>query len=238
MQIDKIVRQAPKEMQAMLASVFNYNSDFVLNKKQEGLLEKILFAMSVVDRKYFYPGVEAYDDTAMPIGGGQTISQPSTVARMLLLAGLEEGDDVLEVGSGSGWNASLLAFLVYPGSVVSVERLAELKEKAEDNLKQLKNCLEERKPEIYEKLGKIEFYAENIFERGKVWERKYDKIIITAGIEYSQEKKIEILARNLLEEKGVLVCPYVSGPLLVYKKEGELKKEETKESYVFVPLLE
>jgi len=236
---EKIIRLAKKRMQGMLFSVLDYNSSFSLNKEQGLLLQKILFAMSIIDRKFFYEGKEAYADYALPIGEGQTISQPSTVVRMLVLAKLKEGDDVLEVGTGSGWNASLIAFIVYPGHVTSVERVNVLKERAESNLSALRNHLKQKSPQDVQKIGKINFYAENIFVKGKAWKKRYDKIIITAGIEVGEEKKIEFLARRLLKQGGLLICPYVSGPLMIYKKEkhGKLKKEETEESYVFVPLL-
>jgi protein-L-isoaspartate(D-aspartate) O-methyltransferase len=235
---DKIIKKAKKEMQEMLRSVLDYNSMFLENEEQEKLFERILFAISVIDRKYFYEGREAYADYSLPIGEGQTISQPSTVARMLLLADLKERDAVLEVGTGSGWNASLISFLVFPGHVTSVELFVRLKEKAESNLQNLRNHLKQTKPEVYEKLEKINFFAESIFEKGKVWKRKYDKIIITAGIEPGQEKKVEMLAKKLLKQNGILICPHTSGPLIIYRKKGKLKKETTRESYVFVPLLD
>lgn len=235
---EKIIKFSSARMREMLSSVLDYNSMFLDDEKQELLLQRILFAISVIDRKYFYEGREAYSDTALPIGEGQTISQPSTVARMLLLANLQKGDDVLEIGTGSGWNASLIAFLVYPGSVVSVERINSLKEKAEANLRNLRNYLKERRPQDIQMVEKINFYAENIFDSKKARNKKYDKIIITAGIEKGQEKKIELLAKNLLQQKGILICPYISGPLLIYRKLGILKKSFTREHYVFVPLLE
>ena len=237
MGVEGILKRAGR-MKEMLESVYGYNSSFLLDKKQKELLERILFAMTIVDRKFFYHGGEAYLDSALPVGEGQTISQPSTVARMLLLAELEEGDDVLEVGSGSGWNASLISFLVYPGNVASVERFLSLKEKAWKNLSELRNYLKQNKPENHIKLSKVNFHAENIFEKGKAWKNKYDKIIITAGINEGEEDKIEMLAKNLLKNKGLLICPHISGPLIMLRKDGGLKKSYTKEEYVFVPLLQ
>lgn len=233
---EKIIKFAPERMKEMLSSVLDYNSIFLKNKEQEKLLARILFAISVVDRKYFYEGKEAYYDTALPIGKGQTISQPSTVARMLLLGELKEGDDVLEIGTGSGWNASLIAFLVYPGYVNSVELHVELKEKAERNLDDLRNYLKQKKPQDIQKLQKINFFAQNIFK----WKlkKKYDKIIVTAGINEGQEEKIKELARNLLKQNGILICPYTSGPLLIFRKKGKLIIQRTKEQYVFVPLID
>lgn len=239
--VEKIIKASDKKMQEMLNSVDAYNSSFVKNEKQEKLLERIIFAMSVIDRRFFVSEVEeSYLDTALPIGEGQTISQPSTVARMLLLAELEEGDDVLEVGTGSGWNACLIAYLVYPGCIISVERLARLKEMAERNLSLLKKQLQQKKQEIYQRLQKINFLAENVFEKGRVWKRKYDKIIFTAGMSNVKiEGKVEALAKELLKDEGVLACPYTAGHISVFKKQqGRLKRFTTRESYVFVPLLD
>jgi protein-L-isoaspartate(D-aspartate) O-methyltransferase len=104
--------------------------------------EPVLAAMASVPRHLFVDtalAAQAYEDTALPIGLGQTISKPSVVARMLSL--LFEGRDaagtgslgrVLEVGSGCGYQAALLSLLAQ--QVISVERLRPLHEKARDNL--------------------------------------------------------------------------------------------------------
>ena len=70
---------------------------------------RVMEAFLRVPRHKFVPPEyrdAAYIDAPLPIGEGQTISQPSTVARMLLLAELQERDDVLEIGTGSGWNTA------------------------------------------------------------------------------------------------------------------------------------
>ncbi len=69
---------------------------------------------------------DAYGDTPLPIGQGQTISAPSMIAIMLEEASLRTGERVLEIGTGSGYHAALLACLVGPENVVSVERIPEL----------------------------------------------------------------------------------------------------------------
>jgi len=238
--IEKIIKNSKEEMQPMLHSVYQFNSSFLLSKKQEKLLEKILYAISVVDRKFFVLNEkEAYNDNALAIGEGQTISQPSTVARMLLLAELKKGDSVLEIGAGSGWNASLISFLVYPGNVLSIDRIFSLIEKAKKNLKNLIVSFKTGKL----KFSKLNFSVGNIFNPDEEWKKTYDKIIFTAGItlekEQGQEKKVKNIALTLLKNNGILVCPRTAGPLLIYKKKDEkLKKLETKEEYVFVPLLE
>lgn len=238
MEREKIIKVSPTRMQGMLKSVYEYNSSFSFAGK---LLEKILFAMSVIDRRFFVQDEEyAYDDTALPIGNGQTISQPSTVARMLLLAGLEKGNSVLEIGAGSGWNAALIAFLVYPGNIKSIDRINSLVEKAQENANKLRNYLKQKKPQDLIKLEKINFITENIFSKGKIWKKQYDKIIFTAGIaDEEAEEKIEEIAKDLLKRNGLLIYPRVSGPMIIYRKRGnEIEKKETKEEYVFVPLLE
>lgn len=237
MKEEEIIQYAPEKMQEMLHSVLYYISHF--NDKK--LLRKVLFAMSVVDRKFFVSDeAYAYYDTALPVGKGQTISQPSVVAAMLMHAELEEGDSVLEIGAGSGWNASLIAFLVYPGNVKSVDRIGGLVEKARENLANLRNHLKQTKPQDVAKLEKLNFLVEDVFSRKKIWKKKYDKIIITAGIgDKETENRVEQIAENLLKKNGLLICPYVSGPMLIYKKKNKkLERKETREQYLFVPLLE
>src|SRR5438132_13671305 len=76
----------------------------------------------------------AYDDVPLPIGRGQTISAPSMIAIMLEEARLAAGDRVLEIGTGSGYHAALLAHMLGPQQVVSIERISRLAEWARSNL--------------------------------------------------------------------------------------------------------
>jgi len=78
---------------------------------------------------------KAYVDTPLPIPLGQTISAPSMIAIMLEEAELREGQKVLDVGTGSGYNAALLAAIAGAGNVVSIERHAELADFARGNLR-------------------------------------------------------------------------------------------------------
>ncbi len=206
-------------------------------KIEKKYLERIIEAIEVVDRIFFVRDKEeAYFDTALSIGFNQTISQPSTVARMLMLAKLESGKNLLELGAGSGWNASLAGYLIYPGKVLSLDIVPQLIDKAVENLNSLRDYLnyEERK-----KLSNIEFRVLNIFKELDTWQERYDRIIITAGINLSQEYLIAQLAEKMLLEKGILVCPYTYGPLIILKKEeGRIIRDTTMEQYVFVPLLD
>jgi len=100
--------------------------------------ERVLAAMATVPREVFVPPSlfpQAYDDYPLEIGEGQTISQPSVVARMLELAAVGERDRVLEIGAGSGYQAAVLACLAR--FVFSLERLPRLAETARARLAQL-----------------------------------------------------------------------------------------------------
>lgn len=93
--------------------------------------QRVLAAIAAVPRELFVPEEErshAYDNTALPIHCGQTISQPLVVARMLELLELRAADRVLDVGTGSGYHAALLARLA--GHVWTIERHAALTERA------------------------------------------------------------------------------------------------------------
>jgi protein-L-isoaspartate(D-aspartate) O-methyltransferase len=94
---------------------------------------RVLEAIERVDRSSFVPATfrdQAYDDTALPIARGQTISQPSVVAHMCQALEVGERDRVLEVGTGSGYHAAVLAQLARRGRVYSIERHRPLAEKA------------------------------------------------------------------------------------------------------------
>jgi protein-L-isoaspartate(D-aspartate) O-methyltransferase len=97
--------------------------------------ERVLAAMARVPRELFVPGVlrrRAYDDAALPIGAGQTISQPYMVALICSELELRGNERVLDVGTGSGYQAAVLAELAE--EVHSIERIPELAEWARDAL--------------------------------------------------------------------------------------------------------
>jgi protein-L-isoaspartate(D-aspartate) O-methyltransferase len=97
--------------------------------------ERVLRAMSEVPRHEFVPPLfqfKAYDDQPIVIGDGQTISQPYMVAAMTEAAGVEPGDRVLEIGTGSGYQAAILAHL--GAEVITLERIPRLAESARERL--------------------------------------------------------------------------------------------------------
>ncbi len=105
---------------------------------ERGIAGRVLGAFRKVDRIHFVPEYQreqAYDDRALPLTYGQTISQPYMVAVMLQALELRGGEKVLEVGTGSGYQTALLAQLC--GEVWTVERLEPLATAAEDRLDDL-----------------------------------------------------------------------------------------------------
>ncbi|MCM8765173.1 MAG: protein-L-isoaspartate(D-aspartate) O-methyltransferase [Candidatus Omnitrophica bacterium] len=150
--------------------------------------EKVLAAFLKVPREEFVPQEmknHAYDDCPLPIGFGQTISQPYMVAIMTQLAEPEKGDRVLEIGTGSGYQTALLCEIGC--TVYSMERISELGERAKQTL---------------EKLG---YHPVIIIGDGTLGYQKcspYKIIIVTAGAPEIPQSLIE-----QLEEGGRLIIP-------------------------------
>ena len=130
--------------------------------------ERVLDAMNRVPRHAFVPDAlksQAYKDNALPISSGQTISQPFIVARMLQAAELHEGDSVLEIGAGSGYQTAVLAFIA--AQVYAIERIGDLAREAQARIRQL---------EIYNATVKC-------FDGTLGWaaHSPYDAILVAAG---------------------------------------------------------
>jgi len=184
--------------------------------------KKVLDAMMRVPRHLFVDKIyehQAYNDYPLSVGHGQTISQPYMVAVMTELLELEPGDIVLEIGTGSGYQAAILALLCK--MVYTVERVSALKEAARERL---------------EKLG-FNNIAFLIGDGSLGWPQyaPYNAIVVTAGSPEVPNALIEQLA-----EKGRLVIP-VGGEFfqtlnLVRKQKGRIFRKEVFEC-TFVPLL-
>ena len=125
-----------KGLQHMLATIRSYASHFTALTGKTGFDERVLKAMGRVPRHEFVP-VEvqpyAYENTPLPIGCGKTISQPFMVAVMTDLLDLQPKDTVLEIGTGLGYQAAVLAEL--SGRVYSVEVIDDLAQQALQRLK-------------------------------------------------------------------------------------------------------
>jgi protein-L-isoaspartate(D-aspartate) O-methyltransferase len=177
-------------------------------------------AMRAVDRKEFVPEEyedQAYVDRPLPIGEGQTITAPHMVAMMTEALEPAEDERVLEIGTGSGYQAAVLAQLVT--EVHTVERIVDLAEQARERLKQYGNVT------VYRRDG----------SRGLPDEAPFDKILVTAAAPRLPEMLVD-----QLREGGRLVVPVgsrLTQQLRVYEKqEGELVKKESMGSVRFVPM--
>lgn len=207
----------------LLKQVYENNKDFEKSKE-------IVKVMDIADRKYFVEEGNIYLDQPLSIGYEQTISQPSTVARMLLLLNLKKKMTVLDIGSGSGWNAVLISLLVYPGKVISVERIRSLHEFALENTKRFSK---ETKRKI-----NIKFIFADAFDRkSEVWKQKYDRIIIAAMLSGEMQDNLKEMGLKLLKNNGMLLFPFKEGLELWKKEKNSLFKVLREEGYAFVPLL-
>ena len=197
---------------------------------EDGIGDKtVLHAMGSVERHRFVDSAlvaQAYEDTALPIGLGQTISKPSVVARMveLLAQGAVRGPDgrlgrILDIGTGCGYQALVLAQLA--SEVYSIERLRELHEKARANLRPM------RVANVHLILGD----GMAGFEKGA----PYAGIIAAAGGDAVPQAWIEQLAWG-----GRIVAPVSHGTgtqaLIVIDKTRQGVQESILEPVNFVPL--
>ncbi len=197
--------------------------DLVEKLRKRGITdENVLQAISVIERDKFVPDalkIHAYKDIALPIGYGQTISQPYTVAYMTQALELNKNENVLEIGTGSGYQAALLEKMGM--KVYSIERQIEIYLKTQ---------------KLFDKLG-IRVHTK--YGDGTIgWEEfsPYDGIIVTAG-----SPSVPASLKKQLVTGGRLVIPVGdkrSQLLKVIRKTGEdIFDERDIPEFAFVPLI-
>lgn len=183
---------------------------------------RVLAAMAWVPREWFLPpqlAAAAYNDGPLPIGNGQTISQPYVVALMTELLGLRRRARVLEIGTGSGYQTAVLAKLAR--AVYTVERLPDLLVEAEERLRRLGLT------NIHTRLG----------DGAGGWpdEPPFDGILVTAAAPHLPTPLPDQLAPG-----GRLVIPIgdrVSQELVVFRRTPEGLDETRAGGVRFVPLV-
>ena len=202
----------------------------VADLKAAGITDElVLDVIATVPRHIFVDEAlahRAYDDKALPIGHGQTISQPYVVARMTaaLLGSLRragrEPRRVLEIGTGSGYQTAVLASLVE--TVFSVERIRDLLERARTRLR----AMDVRNVRLRHDDGNLGWAAEAPF----------DAVLVTAGASHVPDALME-----QLRDGSPLVIPVGRGDLQQLKlleRDGDAWRTQTLEDVRFVPLVQ
>ncbi len=198
-------------------------SRMVEHLRAYNISEKVLEAMKKVPRHLFVPEDlfdEAYGDYPLPIGENQTISAPHMVAMMCDLLDLQKGEKVLEIGTGSGYHASVIAELVSEkGHVYTIERIRSLVEFSRRNIKRAgyKNIT------VFHGDGSL----------GLPEYAPYDKIVVTSAAPDIPKPLVQQLKKN-----GKMVIPvgrHSQSLYLVEKKNGIEVSERC--GVVFVPLI-
>ena len=187
--------------------------------KMHGFSEEIVNAFSKVKRENFIPEDEigfAYYDEPLPIGYGQTISQPYTIAFMLNLLELKDEQKILEIGSGSGYVLALINQLGRNLKIYGVECIGELVKKSKSILKNHSN---------------IKIIYGSGFKGLKKY-APYDRILISASANEIPQDLIKQLKNN-----GVLVIPVKNSIFQIKKTKKKIIKKEFP-GFVFVPLIE
>ena len=211
--------QIDKKYQSLLNDLINFlkNMKFLTDNNVESAFRNIprheFILSSELDRAYY--------NEPLPIMKNQTISQPGVVSRMSEWLDVKDGQNILEIGTGSGWQTAILSCLVGTGIVHSIEIHPELEKFARKNLE--KFCLDN---------------VNVILGDGSVGYPKaspYDRIIITAAC-----TEIPLPLLDQLSDNGLIIAPVgdTSQSLVLLKKTSkgiiEIKNES---NYVFVPLL-
>jgi len=197
--------------------------DLIQQLKNQKFSKKIIRAFEKVDRSKFISKKHkrySYHDIALPIGKGQTISQPYTIAFMLTLLKLKNNQKILEVGTGSGYVLALINEISKDSEIYGIERIKELMEKSKKILKDKKN--------IKVIQGDGSKGLPGMKEKGK----GFDRILVSASAQEIPQKLVK-----QLKIRGILVAP-VRNSIMVVKKYS--KKNEIKEypGFRFVPLIE
>ena len=226
---------------------------------QQGYLKTplIIEAFRKINREDFVPETlkdEADINAPLPIGHGQTISQPLTVAFMLELLQPQPGDKILDIGSGSAWQTTLLAYIVsqkgnfksqetsskqipnsnlqspkQTGQVFAIERIPELVEFGKKNIAKYNFFTSSA---AGAEKGIVEFF-EGDGSKGLPEKSPFDKIVVAAAAEQIPKE-----LKEQLKIGGRLVIPIKDSIWLLIKKSDNIFEEQEYPGFAFVPLIQ
>jgi len=189
-----------------------------------GIDENILKTIKKIKREKFVLKVDldrSYENIALPLDHDSTISQPYTVAIMLQELELKKNLNVLEIGTGSGWNASLIGYLVgKKGMVYTTEVNEKVIKLAKKNIKTVE-------------VKNIKLFYGDVLKKYLFDDLKFDRIIVTAAAYETPKKLIKMLKNN-----GILLCPVgkeVQKLVKIKKKNNKLIKKYLGD-FIFVRL--
>lgn len=205
-------------------------NDLIGSLEEKGTLKSALVkkALKTIDRREFVPTHLrdlAYLDSALPIGKGQTISQPYTVIFMLELLGPKGGERIMDIGHGSGWQTALLAEIVgKAGSVYAVERIKTLCDLGRANVSKYSNLLE-----------RVKFFCQDA-SSGLPEEAEqaggFDGIIAAAEV-----REVPSSWRRQLKIGGRMVYPRAGAVFKEVKEGGEKFSIAEYPGFAFVPFV-
>lgn len=195
-------------------------SQLIASLKIENFSKIIIKAFEKVRREDFIPKnlkSFAYDDTALPLEKGATISQPYTIAFMLSLLDLSENKNqkILEIGSGSGYVLALISEITKGAEIYGIEIISSLAKKSKRNLKNYKN---------------IKIINLNGFQ-GLPQKALFDRILVSASSSQIPNKLV-----SQLKDNGILVIPIRNSIFQIKKQKSKIIKKEFP-GFVFVPLI-
>ena len=197
------------------------HSSLLKNLVDNGTLKskRIISAFKNVKREYFVPARLkdiAYTDEPLPLGAGQTNSQPATVAIMIESLEPKKGQKILEIGAGSGFQSAILSGIVgSKGLIISLEKLPLLYEFGKMNLSKFKN---------------VEYFCAD-GTKGYPYKAPFDRIIVSADA----QKVPDALVKQLVPG-GILIIPVKGRALKIQKLDDNIEVKEIGH-FNFVPLV-
>ena len=192
-------------------------SELLAGLKAMGYSESIVYAFSRVKREDFVPErfvSYSYDDIAIPLEDGSTISQPKTTALMLSLLELKQEQKILEIGSGSGYVLALISEIIKSGKIYGIE---------------LNKRLAVNSKTLLQNDSNIEVLSRNGF-LGLPEKAPFDRILISAAAE-----EIPKHLYSQLNDSGIIVAAVKQSIFQIKKQNGVITEKEFP-GFVFVPL--